>query len=54
MSDSVDTEVFVMSNSLEIPLYPCELCDSMEGKRRKDNLSVCDKCNNKYPIKEKN
>lgn len=31
----------------------CELCDIGKGKRRKDNIYVCDKCNKKYPIKEK-
>ena len=32
----------------------CELCDDGEGVRREDNIFVCDECNKKYPIKEKN
>ena len=28
----------------------CELCDSNESKRREDNIHVCNKCNEKYPI----
>ena len=28
----------------------CELCDSEEGIRRKDNIYVCDKCNKEHPI----
>ena len=40
-----------MSISLEIAAYPCELCDSREGIRRKDNIAVCDECNKEYPIK---
>ena len=33
----------------------CEVCDSRKGKRRKDDIHVCDKCNAKYPLrKEKN
>tara|TARA_Y100000593_G_C4118760_1_gene241568 strand:- start:202 stop:306 length:105 start_codon:yes stop_codon:yes gene_type:complete len=31
---------------------PCELCDNLGGKRRDDNIYVCDECNKKYPIKE--
>ena len=42
----------VMSKCLEIPSYPCELCDSLSGKRRKDNIAVCDKSNEKYQTKE--
>ena len=30
---------------------PCELCDNLGGKRRDDNIYVCDKCNKVYPIK---
>ena len=41
-----------MSNGLEIPLYPCELCDSMEGKRREDNIAVCDECDKEHPYEE--
>ena len=52
MSDSVGMFGIVMSKCLEIPSYPCELCDSLSGKRRKDNIAICDKCNEKYPIKE--
>ena len=34
---------------------PCEMCDGLNGIRRKrDNLYVCYKCNEKYPVKEKN
>ena len=31
---------------------PCELCDDGLGKRRADNIFVCDKCDEKYPIEE--
>ncbi len=30
----------------------CELCDSKDGVRREDNIYVCSKCNEKYPIKD--
>ena len=33
-----------------INYYGCELCDSNESKRRKDNIHVCDECDDKYPI----
>ena len=33
---------------------PCELCDNYNATRRKDNIYVCDKCNNKYPINKEN
>ena len=34
---------------------PCEMCDGLNGIRRKlDNIHVCLKCNQKYPAKEKN
>ena len=28
----------------------CEICDDMDGKRRKDGIYVCDKCNKEHPI----
>ena len=31
----------------------CELCDSKKGIRREDNIYVCNECNEKFPIKEK-
>ena len=31
---------------------PCELCDNLGGKRRDDNIYVCDECNEKHPLKE--
>ncbi len=31
---------------------PCELCSEYKAIRRKDNLYVCDKCNEKYPTKD--
>ena len=31
---------------------PCELCDNLGGKRRDDNIYVCDECNEEYPINE--
>ena len=31
---------------------PCELCDDLGGKRRDDNIYVCDECDDKYPIPE--
>ena len=31
----------------------CELCDDGKGIRREDGIHVCDECNKKYPIKEK-
>ena len=31
----------------------CELCDNFEGgKKREDNIYVCDECNEKHPLKE--
>ena len=33
-------------------MKPCELCDNFEGKKRQDNIHVCDKCNEKHPLKE--
>ena len=34
--------------------YYCEMCDEyVLADRRKDNIYVCDKCNNKYPIERK-
>ena len=33
---------------------PCEMCDSDNAVRREDNLYVCDKCNNNYPLEEEN
>ena len=36
-------------------IYTCELCDTEdEAKRRKDNIYVCSKCNEKYPINKEN
>ena len=33
--------------------YFCEMCDAyVLALRRKDNIFVCDKCNEKYPIKD--
>ena len=34
--------------------YPCEMCDDLNGIRRKDNIFVCYECSEKYPIKEQN
>ena len=32
-------------------IYTCEMCDTEEkATRRKDNIFVCDRCDNKYPI----
>ena len=28
----------------------CEICDNYKAIRRQDNLYVCDKCNEEYPI----
>jgi len=34
---------------------PCEMCDGLNGIRRKlDNIYVCFKCNQEHPVKEKN
>ena len=33
---------------------PCEMCDGLNGIRRKlDNIYVCWKCNKEHPVKEK-
>ena len=31
-------------------MKPCEMCDSLEGIRRDDNIHVCNRCNDKYPM----
>jgi hypothetical protein len=36
-----------------VPMNLCELCDNFEGgKKREDNIYVCDECNEKHPLKE--
>tara|TARA_R100001594_G_scaffold47933_1_gene80800 strand:+ start:443 stop:547 length:105 start_codon:yes stop_codon:yes gene_type:complete len=33
-------------------MKPCEMCDSLDGTRRKDSIYVCDDCNEKHPREE--
>ena len=36
-------------------IYNCEMCDSeKKAIRRKDNIYVCNECNEKYPINKEN
>tara|TARA_R110000824_G_scaffold284376_1_gene472669 strand:+ start:6896 stop:7105 length:210 start_codon:yes stop_codon:yes gene_type:complete len=36
-------------------IYTCEMCETEEeSKRREDNIYVCNKCNEKYPINKEN
>ena len=30
-------------------MMPCEMCDNYEGKKREDNIYVCDKCEKEHP-----
>ena len=36
----------------EMSMMMCEMCDSIEGIRREDNIHVCDSCDKEFPIIE--